>query len=115
MRGMVAIGIAAVLLTATSTRSAAQDEGDVAAWFAMMFSPYGALPPVATEAMAGIPRPAGTFARILEIRYGRWAFDEDDDKFNTIGIGGRAGPVGFVVGYEKCDECDAIILAGVDF
>jgi hypothetical protein len=115
MRRVIVPIVAAGLLAAALPTAGAQDDEDVAAWFAMMFTPYGALPPLATRAMAGLPAATGS-AGSFEVKYGRWAFDEDDDGFNNFGIGGRAGRVGFTIGYGRCDGCeDGIIMAQVDF
>ena len=114
MRRIVAFGSAVTLLAGLSTTAAAQDEGDAAAWFAMMFTPYGALPPVVTQAMAGIPR-ADAAAQAFEIRYGRWKFDIADDYFHTVGVGGRVRGLGFAFGYETCDGCDGTVMVGFDF
>ena len=116
MRRILEIGCAVSLLAATAASGAAQDSNDAAAWFAMTFTPYGSLPPIATRAMAGLPRVDGAPGRALEVRYGRWSFDDqDDESFQTVGIGGRAGALGFVVGYETCDGCDGVIMLGIDF
>src|SRR5687768_4313878 len=114
MRRVIAPIVAAGLLAAALPTAGAQDDEDVAAWFAMVFTPYGALPPLATRAMAGLPAAAGS-AGSFEMRYGRWAF-EDDDGFNNFGIGGRAGRFGFTVGYGRCSGCeDGIIMGQIDF
>jgi hypothetical protein len=114
MRTFLVAVAAASLLPAASRVAVAQDDSDVAAWLAMTFTPYGALPPLATRGMAGIgsgERGAGAF----EIRYGRWGF-EDEETWNTIGLGGRAGAVGFTLGYGKCSGCDqGLIMGQVDF
>ena len=111
------VAVAAVgLLSATSTVAVAQDEddSDVAAWLAMMFTPYGALPPLVSRTMAGIGSGEGGGGS-FEIKYGHWGFD-DDDMWNTVGLGGRAGPLGFTFGYGKCSGCDEGLLMGqVDF
>jgi len=116
MRMILGMVAAVGLLAVTSTTAIAQDESDVAAWFAMMLTPYGALPPLGTRAMAGLPATDGRAAGAFEVKYGRWSFDEADEGWNTFGLGGRLGSVGLTVGYGKCDDCDeGAIMGGVDF
>ena len=105
------------LLAAPVTGAAAQDDDDseVAAWFGMMFTPFGALPPIASPMMRGTPRVAGSRASAFELRYGHWDL-EGEETYNNFGLGGHFGPVGLVVGYGKCEGCDdGYFLALADF
>ena len=115
MRRIRVMAAALGLLAAMGTTVSAQDEGDAAAWFAMMFTPYGALPPMATPGMAGIPREEARARGAFEMKYGRWRFDDGDDYLHTVGLGGRAGALGFVIGYTSCDGCDGVVMGGIDF
>jgi hypothetical protein len=116
MRMILGMVAAVGLLAATSTTATAQDESDIAAWFAMMFTPYGALPPLGSRAMAGLPPTDGRAAATFEIKYGHWAFDEVEEPWNTFGLGGRVGSVGLTLGYGKCEGCDdGFIMGGLDF
>lgn len=116
MRAILGVVAAIGLVAATSTTATAQDESDALAWFAMTLTPYGALPPLGSRAMAGIPPTDGRAGGTFEVKYGRWSFDESEEGWNTFGLGGRVGSVGFTFGYGKCEGCsDGIIMGGVDF
>lgn len=115
MRGIRVMGAALGLLASVGATGSAQEARDEAAWLAMMFTPYGALPPVVTPAMAGIPLVEGRPGSAFEIRYGRWRFDVGDEYLHTVGVGGRAGALGFVLGYETCDGCEGAVMGGIDF
>jgi hypothetical protein len=116
MRAIVVAVAAASLLSVTTSTVQAQDEKDVAAWFAMMFTPYGALPPIMSSDMSGRPADAGA-GGTFEVKYGHWGFDEAEEPWNIFGLGGRAGRFGFTVGYARCEGCggDGIIMGQVDF
>ena len=112
----ILVGVAAAsLLSITASTARAQDDGDFAAWYAMMFTPYGALPSLVTPGMAGMPiepNVAGTF----DVKYGRWQFDETGERFNNYGVGGRSGRTGYTVGYATCERCpNGVIMGQVDF
>ena len=116
MRATLGITAALGLLAALGEPASAQDDGDIAAWSAMMLTPYGALPPLVTPLMFatvdGDDQGGG-----FEARYGRWSFDEgEDEAWNIFGAGGRAGPFGFGFGYGKCGDCtDGVFMANVEF
>src|SRR5687768_2629395 len=94
------IGVTAIgLLATTTTLAAAQDESDIAAWYAMMVTPFGALPPMVTPAMAGMASADGRRPLSLDLRYGRWSFDDGEEPWNTFGLGVHARNVGIVLGY----------------
>jgi hypothetical protein len=115
MRAVVGLAVALGLVAATGTPAVAQDDGDVAAWFGMMLTPYGGLPPLVTPMMfVGIDGDdtGGGF----EARYGHWAFDDVEEPWNIFGAGGRAGPIGFTFGYAKCEGCeDGVYMGAVEF
>ena len=110
----IAVAVAAASLLSVSTSTArAQDERDVAAWFAMMFTPYGALPPIVSRGVAAVE---ASSVSTMEMKYGRWSFDGDEEGWNVFGLGGRLGRVGFTGGYARCEGCDdGVIMAQVDF
>lgn len=87
---------------------------DVAAWFAMMATPYGSLPPVVTRTMAGRSTAAPAHSA-FELRYGRFAFDGSNDAVHTGGVGMRFGALGAVIGYQGCSGCDGSIMGAVDY
>ena len=111
------IGVTAIgLLATTTTLAAAQDEGDIAAWYAMMVTPFGALPPIVTPTMAGMTSTDGRRPLSLDFRYGHWDFGDGEEPWNTFGLGVHARNLGIVVGYEKCEECsDGVLMGGVEF
>jgi hypothetical protein len=116
MRAIQALVTAVGLVAVIGSSVAAQDEGDVAAWYAMMFTPFGALPPLATSAMLGVPATSARTPITVEAKYGHWAFDEVEEPWNIYGLGARAGAVGLVLGYARCEGCDdGVIMGGVDF
>jgi hypothetical protein len=103
------------LLLAPAATASAQSLKDAAAFYAMMISPYGALPTLVTPGMVAAPV-AGQPAKSFDARYGRWEFDQDDDQFYTIGLGGRFGNFGVVVGYEKIQGGDeGVVMGGLDY
>jgi hypothetical protein len=87
---------------------------DLAAWSAMMATPYGSLPPVVTRTMAGRSAAAPAHSA-FELRYGRFAFDGSNEAVHTGGVGMRFGAVGAVIGYQGCSGCDGSIMGGVDY
>lgn len=108
--------IAAAGMLATSSAAAAQDVGDIAAWYAMMVTPFGALPPMVTPTMAGMPAAGGGRPVSLDFRYGHWDFGGGEEPWNTFGVGGRVGSFGIVLGYEECEDCsDGVLMGGADF
>ena len=94
----------------------AQDIGEVGAWYGMMFTPFGALPPVVTPAMANVAPVAGRSPMSFDARYGHWDFGGGEEPVNAFGLAGRARNVGLTAGYMKCDGCDGgLMMLGVDF
>ena len=105
------------LLAAPLSPVAAQDDDDssVAAWFGMMLTPFGGLPPIASPLMRGASRVDARSVGAFNVRYGRWDL-ENEETYNNFGLGGNLGPVGIIVGYGKCDGCnDGYLLALADF
>lgn len=93
--------------------AAAQSDKDVTAYFALIGTPPGALPPVLSNAMLGRTMPAPDF----RIRYGHISTAGTD--FNnfaaTLGIpAGTKAMVGITAGYEaiSCDGCNGHFIAG---
>jgi hypothetical protein len=108
--------VAAALFATVTSRVAAQDSGDVGAWFGMMLTPYGALPPLVTPAMFGGSSGNSRVGPSFEAKYGHWGLGDGEEPWNTFGLGARTGPIGFVVGYAKCEGCDdGAIMGGVEF
>ena len=108
--------VAGVAFVAIAPVASAQSEKDVAAYFALMATPHGSLPAVASPLMAGEARTGAA----LDVRYGRYSFDGSDVAINTIGLGGNfavgeRGRAGVMLGRTSCDECDGQIMAGVDY
>lgn len=114
MRKTIVYLCAAALFASSAPLAAAQDEDDVAAYAAMVFTPIGALPPLVTPAMAGISHAPTR----INARYGRISFS-DDVGFNNLGVGldfgRRRGSLGLLVGYafDDCEgECDGAVMIG---
>lgn len=104
--------LACVGVLAASRPAMAQDPNDVAAWFAMMATPYGALPPAVTPRMHVPAGPLTTSS--FELRFGRFAF-ERSTAVQSFGIGARFGRGGLIAGYQGCSGCDGSLLLGVEF
>jgi hypothetical protein len=106
---ITAVAAAAMVVGAQS--ASAQDAGDAAAFFALIGTPYGALPAVTSQANAG-------FA--LDVRYGRYSIDAADLDVSTIGLGGNfnlaGGRMGVMLGRQTCKDCDgANNMGGIDY
>src|SRR5688572_7131218 len=103
--------VAAVALVGASVPAAAQDAGDVAAFFALTSTPYGALPAVHSQSNPG-------FA--LDVRYGRFSIDALDMDVSTIGLGGNfnlaGGRMGIMLGRQTAADVDgSTTMGGVDY
>ena len=103
--------VAAVALVGASVPAAAQDAGDVAAFLALVNTPYGALPAVHSASNAG-------FA--LDVRYGRYSIDALDMDASTIGLGGNfnlaGGRMGIMLGRQTVKDADGSVnMGGVDY
>ena len=108
----------ALVAFASQNASAQVSEKDLAAYGALMATPHGALPAVASPLMAGEARAAAA----LDVRYGRYSFDVagQDVAVNNIGLGGNfaagdRGRVGFMLGRSTCENCESTTMAGVDY
>jgi hypothetical protein len=117
MRAIPGVAAALGLVLVMGSTAFAQDNDDIAAWSAMMLSPYGALPPLVTPAMFGsVPTMAGRSPVAFEVKYGRWSFGEPEEPWNIFGLGARAGAFGFTAGYGKCSDCgDGVLMGSVEF
>ena len=110
--------LAGAAMVAFASQASAQSEKDVAAYLALMSTPHGALPAVASPLMAGEARTGAA----LDVRYGRYSFDGSDVSTSTIGVGGNfaageRGRVGIMLGRsaQSCDDCATAMMAGVDY
>ena len=110
--------LAGVAMVAFASQASAQSEKDVAAYVALMATPHGSMPAVASPLMAGEARTGAA----LDVRYGRYSFEGSDVTTSTIGLGGNfaageRGRVGIMLGRSAadCDGCDATMMAGVDY
>ena len=98
-----------VILACPTTTALAQDEGDVAAFFALLTTPVGALPPSITPAMLG-----DDTGRRFGMRYGTYEFDFLE-RFHNIGVTLTDPRLGVSVAYLTCDGCDGAVMVGVEF
>ena len=108
--------VAGVALVAFAAQASAQvSANDAAAYLALMSTPHGALPAVASPLMAG---EAATGAA-LDVRYGRYSLA--DAATSTIGLGGNfalgeRGRMGFMLGRSSTEDVDgSLMMAGVDY
>ena len=108
----------AMVAFASQAASAQVSEKDVAAYVALMATPHGALPAVASPTMTGAARSGAA----LDVRYGRYSVEAgaEDIAFNTIGLGGNFavanGRMGIMLGRQSCGDCDiSTNMAGVDY
>lgn len=107
--------LVASLMVALASRLAAQSEQDVIAYFTLIGTPQGGLPPVLSNAMLG----RSMTAPDLSVRYGHISTVGTD--FNNIGatLGIPAGDkamVGVTAGVEalSCGGCKAHFIAGAN-
>ena len=110
--------LAGAAMVAFASTASAQSEKDFAAYLALMSTPHGSMPAVASPLMAGEARTGAA----LDVRYGRYSFDGSDVTTSTIGLGGNfaageRGRVGVMLGRSAadCDDCEATMMAGVDY
>ena len=107
---MTAVAAAALVVGATAPASA-QETNDAIAFFALISTPYGALP-----AVASAPANAGAS---LDVRYGRYSFEGSDYSINNVGVGGNfaaaGGRMGIMLGMVNGEEGDGAKMAGVDY
>ena len=104
--------LSALAMTLVAGRARAQNDGDVAAYVALIFTPVGGFAP---RAGGALPE-AGTGG--VSLRYGRLSY-EDGDATHMFGASGDvsagSGRLGFTGGVATCDGCDAIIMVGADW
>ena len=116
MKKIFAIAASALVLSA-SAMSAQEEEGpsigDIAAYFAINSSTVGALPPLATNTLAG----AGGIA--WHLQYGRmdWGSDVSSNAFaGGLDLSVGSGRLGFTAGYLTIDcpagDCDGHLMVG---
>ncbi len=102
---------AAALVVGAAAPAAAQDANDAVAFFALISTPYGALPAVASG-----PADAGPS---LDVRYGRYSFEGSNYSINNIGLGGNfaaaGGRMGIMLGMVNGEAGDGAKMAGVDY
>jgi hypothetical protein len=103
--------VAAASLVGFAMPAQAQEENDVIAFFALIMTPHGALPSVASG-----PATAGPS---LDVRYGRYSFDGSDYSINNIGVGGNfaaaGGRMGIMLGIVSGEDDDNAKMAGIDY
>jgi hypothetical protein len=111
MRRAIAAIATLVWSGAPASDARAQDEGDVAAYVALLFSPPGAFSPFPTRTMLG---EAGTD---ITLRYGRFdIFDASTNNFAlTWGRGSPRASFAATAGFlnPDCDDCDGHFLAAI--
>lgn len=94
---------------------AAQDVGDLAAFFGLITTPVGSLPPLPPPAPVTDDRPAPPR---FDLRYGRWEIDGADVAQHTVGAGARfnagGGQGSLTAAFTTCDGCDGTLGLGLD-
>ena len=112
--------VAGVALVAFASQASAQvSEKDIAAYGALMATPHGALPAVASPLMTGEARTPAA----LDVRYGRYNIETPVGDFatSTIGFGGNfavgeRGRMGIMLGRSTTEDADgSIMMGGVDY
>ena len=111
--------VAGVALVAFASQASAQSDKDVAAYFALMSTPHGSLPAVASPLMAGEAKTGAA----LDVRYGRYNIETPVGDFatSTIGLGGNfavgeRGRMGVILGRSTTADVDgSTVMAGVDY
>lgn len=113
--------VAVVALAAFASQASAQPtEKDYAAHAALMATPHGALPAVASPLMAGEARTPAA----LDVRYGRYSVDYPlvgSLATSTIGLGGNfaigeRGRMGLMFGRSTTEDIPgSVMMAGVDY
>lgn len=101
--------VLATLATSTASR-AQQDDGDLAAYIALVFTPVGAFAPA--------PPPLSPTRRTAFVaRYGRIDFGDASVNHFAVGVDLVAGPgrIGLTAGRTTCEDCDGNWLAGIDY
>jgi hypothetical protein len=111
MKKFITAVAAAALVVGASVPASAQDANDAVAFFALISTPYGALPAVASGSAKAGPS--------LDVRYGRYSFEGSDYSINNLGVGGNfaaaGGRMGIMLGMVNGEEGDGAKMAGIDF
>lgn len=113
-RNLTVVGLTLLAGATAPSAAGAQNEGDLAAYIAMVWTHQGALPPE----VYGVPSRAVGFAA----RYGSIApWGAGDDQFTNLGISadfqaGARSRFGVTAGsvQSDCDDCDAFFNFGAD-
>jgi len=109
MRFLSAASLVFSAILASSAQASAQDEGDLAAYFALTFTPVGGFVPH--------PIPPAGAGNAFVVRYGH--LDLGLQSLHNFAIGGDFGAgrgrLGLTLGGTTCDGCDGNIMAGVDY
>ena len=99
-------------LIASPTRASAQDEGDLAAYFALNFTPLGGFVPLPPPGSSGR-------ATAFVLRYGNFDLGGDASSLHNFSLGGdfaaARGRFGLTLGATTCDGCDGNIFGGLDY
>ena len=110
MRTPAAATLLMLTLATIPDRALAQDEGDIAAYAALSFTPLGGLVPLP---------PPGTAARgsAFLLRYGNldFGFGSLHNIAVRADLAAGRGRLGLTLGGTTCDDCDGNIMAGVDY
>jgi hypothetical protein len=107
--------LVAALLAVPAAGVSAQNN-DIAAFFALTFTPTGALPPMLTPSMVGDVRGGSD----VLLRYGRYTFRGSDEAIHNLGVTldlptQGATRFGLTAGFQACDGCDGLLMIGGDF
>jgi len=107
--------LAVLGLLATAHLAAAQSRTDeLAGFYALLFTPSGALP----AAVRVQPR-EGERRLSVDVRYCRYMFRDDTVAYDNVGLGARVRvfrsiSVGGVVAHRTCNACDGLSMVGAE-
>jgi hypothetical protein len=108
------LGIAA-LFGGAAQPALGQDEGDFAAFFALLLTPIGALPPLVRAPMLQ----GGPVGGAFHARYGHYEIFGSEVAIHNIGVGGDfpagTGRMGATLAFQMCDGCDGTLMFGLDY
>lgn len=113
MRKVLA-SLAVTALVLAPAQVQAQDEGDVAAYAALLFTPVGGLAPIATPAMMG----ADQVGLGYSFRYGKITGDDAPNNFGAgVSYGHNVGTFGITAGYlsPAQDGVDGHLMLGGNY
>ncbi len=104
---------AAALLALLPRLSAAQDAAS--AFYALVLTPVGALPPLVRTGMLQQGPAGGEF----QLRYGQYKYDGSDMSMQNFGLGGEfqtgIGRTGVTLGLQTCQGCAGTPMLGLDY